>query len=151
MRTAALTGGRVAVLAGATVLAFFSGGFFDVPRLVAGVVAWLLVAAAALLALPLFPRSTPGRVAVAGLAGRGGAARAGHLPFLLAGRRPGVRRRAGGAGGGGSRLGAAARRGDRGGRRGVRRAGRHPVRRRHRAGGGAGHAGKRGRRAAGDA
>jgi SAM-dependent methyltransferase len=69
MRSATVTGARVVVLAGATALAFFSGGFFDVPRLVAGAVAWLLVAVAALLGLPLFPRSTPARVAVAGLAG----------------------------------------------------------------------------------
>src|SRR4051812_23173551 len=69
MRRAALTGSRFVVLAGATALAFFSGGFFDVPRLVAGVVASLLVAGGALLGLPVLPRSSPGRIALAGLAG----------------------------------------------------------------------------------
>jgi O-Antigen ligase len=68
MRTAALTGARALVLLGATVLAFFSGGFFDVPRTVAGAVAWVVVALAALLGLGILPRSRAGRVAVAGLA-----------------------------------------------------------------------------------
>ena len=57
------------VLGGGTAIAFFSGGFFDTPRLTAGVVAWALVAVAALVTPTVLPRSTPGRVALAGLAG----------------------------------------------------------------------------------
>jgi O-antigen ligase len=46
MRTGVLSGARVALLAGPTVLAFFAGGYFDSPRGVAGLVAWILVAIA---------------------------------------------------------------------------------------------------------
>ncbi len=56
------------LLAGGTVLAFFSGGFFDQPRIVAGVCAWLLVIAAALTAERPLPRSLPGGLALGGLA-----------------------------------------------------------------------------------
>jgi hypothetical protein len=56
------------LLAGPAALAFFSGGFFDEPRLVAAVVAWLLVAVAALMVKRPLPRSIPGRLALAGLA-----------------------------------------------------------------------------------
>jgi hypothetical protein len=55
------------LVGGPTVLAFFSGGFFAQPRLVAAVLAWLLVALAALLAPRPLPRSLPGRLAIAGL------------------------------------------------------------------------------------
>jgi len=58
-----------AVLAGPTVIAFYSGGFFDQPRLVAGLVACLLVLAAAAFAERPVPRSWPGRLALGGLAG----------------------------------------------------------------------------------
>jgi hypothetical protein len=68
MRTAALTGARALLLLGATVLAFFSGGFFDVPRTIAGAVAWAVVALLAGLGLRVLPRSRAGRAAVAGLA-----------------------------------------------------------------------------------
>ncbi|HEX8204646.1 MAG TPA: O-antigen ligase family protein [Solirubrobacteraceae bacterium] len=44
MRAAALTLARAALLAGPAVLAFFSGGFFGGPRLVAGAVAWAVLA-----------------------------------------------------------------------------------------------------------
>jgi O-Antigen ligase len=54
------------LIAGPTALAFFSGGFFDRPRLLAGVVAWALVIVAAA-AGPL-PASTPARLAALGLA-----------------------------------------------------------------------------------
>jgi O-antigen ligase len=56
------------LLAGGTVLAFFSGGYFDQPRLIAALCAWLLVAAAALTAPRPLPRSAPGRLALGGLA-----------------------------------------------------------------------------------
>ncbi len=55
------------LLAGPTVLAFFSGGFFERPRLIAGVAAWVLVGVAALTSDRPLPRSTPGRLAIAGL------------------------------------------------------------------------------------
>ena len=56
------------LLAGGTVLAFFSGGFFDQPRLIAALCAWLLVLAAALTAERPLPRSLPGRLALGGVA-----------------------------------------------------------------------------------
>jgi hypothetical protein len=62
-----LNGARAALLAGPTVLAFFTGGYFDGPREVAGVVAWLLAAAALVLSPRPLPRLTAGRVAVGGL------------------------------------------------------------------------------------
>ena len=57
-----------ALLAGPTVLAFFSGGYFDEPRLVAALAAWALVGAAALAAERPLPRSGPGRLALGGAA-----------------------------------------------------------------------------------
>ena len=55
------------VLAGPTVLAFYSGGYFAQPRLIAAIVAWLLVLLLAVAGpLPL-PRSPAGWLAVAGL------------------------------------------------------------------------------------
>lgn len=54
------------LLAGPTVLAFFTGGFTDEPRLWAGIVAWTLAGLGALLA-PL-PRARAGWAAVAALA-----------------------------------------------------------------------------------
>ena len=56
------------LLAGPTVLAFFSGGFFDEPRLVAGFTAWLLVAVAAITSEQPLPRSRAGRVALGAFA-----------------------------------------------------------------------------------
>ena len=56
------------VLAGPTVLAFFSGGYFDGPRLVAGIVAWALVLVAVFVSPRPLPASWPGRMALAGLA-----------------------------------------------------------------------------------
>ena len=56
------------LLAGPTVLAFFSGGFFDVPRLIAALCAWALLALAAVAApWPLLGRRSA-LVGVAGLA-----------------------------------------------------------------------------------
>ena len=57
------------LLAAPTVLAFFSGGFFDAPRLVAGIAAWLLFAAIAITDRRPLPQSTPGRLALRGLVG----------------------------------------------------------------------------------
>jgi hypothetical protein len=56
------------LLATPTVLAFHSGGYFDKPRMVAGVVVWLVVLVAAFASPRPLPRSVPGRLAVAGLA-----------------------------------------------------------------------------------
>ena len=50
MRAGGLTAARATLLAGATVLAFFSGGYFDQPRAWAGLAAWGLVAVAVLCA-----------------------------------------------------------------------------------------------------
>jgi hypothetical protein len=57
------------LLAGPTLLAFFSGGYFDEARLWAAIGAFALVLVAALVAETPFPKSWPGRLAIAGLAG----------------------------------------------------------------------------------
>jgi hypothetical protein len=67
MRKPALAIGAGVLVTGPTALAFFSGGFFDRPRLVAGIVAWALVVVAAVTAARPLPRSVPGRLALAGL------------------------------------------------------------------------------------
>jgi O-Antigen ligase len=69
MRSVALFTARAVLLAGPAALAFAEGGFFDGARLVAGVVAWALVAAAALLLPAPLPHSRPARLALAALAG----------------------------------------------------------------------------------
>jgi O-Antigen ligase len=56
------------LIAGPTVLAFFSGGYFDRPRLIVGILAWAAVLAAAVLADRPLPRGAGGRIALAGLA-----------------------------------------------------------------------------------
>src|SRR5918997_1906787 len=53
----------VPLLAAPGVLACFSGGYFDVARLRAGVAAWLLLALAALLLPAPVPRGAPARLA----------------------------------------------------------------------------------------
>jgi hypothetical protein len=68
MRRAALLTATAVLLLTPTVLAFFSGGYFDKPRLIATVVIWLVVLAAAGLAPRPLPTSAPGRLALAGLA-----------------------------------------------------------------------------------
>jgi hypothetical protein len=68
MRRAVLLLAAAVLLVGPTVLAFYSGGYFDGPRLVATLVAWILVALAALAAPRPLPVSVPGRVALGGLA-----------------------------------------------------------------------------------
>jgi uncharacterized membrane protein YhaH (DUF805 family) len=67
VRPVALNLVRAALLAGPTVLAFFSGGFFAGPRLVAGVVAWVLLAVALVAAERRGDR--PGRPALAAVGG----------------------------------------------------------------------------------
>jgi hypothetical protein len=67
MRKLVLAIAAVAVIALPTALAFFSGGFFDRPRLIAGIGAWVLVFVVAVAAPQPLPRSTAGRIALAGL------------------------------------------------------------------------------------
>jgi hypothetical protein len=71
-RGAALLLVAAALLAAPAVLAFFSGGYFATGAqagLVAAIAAWMVVALVAVMAPAPLPRSTPGRVCVAGLAG----------------------------------------------------------------------------------
>ena len=66
MRPGVTAVARVAILAGPTALAFFSGGYFDEPRAWAGLAAWLL----AFLALVLVPGALPrGRAALLAFGG----------------------------------------------------------------------------------
>jgi hypothetical protein len=68
MTTALRTAAVAVLLAGPTVLAFRAGGYFDEPRVIAAVVAWALVALAALVAPVAVPRAAPARLALGGLA-----------------------------------------------------------------------------------
>jgi O-Antigen ligase len=68
MRRAVLLTAAAVLLASPTVLAFFSGGFFDGPRYVATLTMWVLVLIVALAAPRPLPSSAPGRFALAGLA-----------------------------------------------------------------------------------
>jgi O-antigen ligase/polysaccharide polymerase Wzy-like membrane protein len=67
MRRAALAPATGLLLAGPTALAFYSGGFFTEPRLIAALAAWLLVLALAVAGPSPLPRSAPGLLAVGGL------------------------------------------------------------------------------------
>jgi O-antigen ligase len=67
MRKWVLATGAAALIGGPTALAFFSGGFFDRPRLIAGIAAWGLVVVAAALAPRPLPTSPAGCAALAGL------------------------------------------------------------------------------------
>ncbi len=69
MRRAFVLVGLAVLLAGPSVLAFFAGGYFDGPRAVAGGVAWAVVLMLALAGPVPLPRSTAGKLAVAGLVG----------------------------------------------------------------------------------
>jgi O-Antigen ligase len=69
MRRGALGAATAALLVGPTVLAFFAGGYFDGARAVAAIVAWAIVGGLAIFGPLPFPSTTPGRLAVAGLAG----------------------------------------------------------------------------------
>ena len=55
------------LLAGPAALAFFAGGYFDTPRLLAGIVAWALVLVVAATTPRPLPASTAGRAALGGL------------------------------------------------------------------------------------
>ena len=68
VRLPALTCARAVLLAGPVVLAFFSGGYFDEPRIWAGLGAWALVAVAAIASPPPFPRSRQSLLTLGGLA-----------------------------------------------------------------------------------
>ena len=68
MRRWVLAAGTTAVIVMPTVLAFFSGGFFDEPRIIAGLASWMLVLVAAFASETPLPRSDAGRVALLGLA-----------------------------------------------------------------------------------
>jgi O-antigen ligase len=68
MRRSVLAVGAAVVIFGPTALAFFSGGYFGPARLIAALAAVALVLVVALLAPRPLPTSTPGRVALAGLA-----------------------------------------------------------------------------------
>ena len=67
MRRAALLIAAAVLFGLPTVLAFFSGGYFDEPRLVGTFVAWTLVLVVALAGPPPLPSSRSGRVALGGL------------------------------------------------------------------------------------
>jgi hypothetical protein len=68
MSRAVLIGARVVLLVGPTALAFFTGGYFDEPRVWAGLVVWLLVALAAVIHGRSLPRARSAWLALAGLA-----------------------------------------------------------------------------------
>jgi hypothetical protein len=68
VRRAATTGAVAVLLAGPTVLGFFSGGYFDAPREWAGAIAWALVVIAMVLVPRPLPRSFAGRLTVGALA-----------------------------------------------------------------------------------
>ncbi len=68
MRQLILNCARATALAGPVVLAFFSGGYFDGPRAWAGLVAWVLVAIAAVTTRRPICTSRPAVVALGGLA-----------------------------------------------------------------------------------
>jgi hypothetical protein len=68
MRRTVLALCAAALLAAPALLGLADGGYRDVPRLVAGVLAWLVVAVAAVLLPRPLPRTVHGRVALGGLA-----------------------------------------------------------------------------------
>ena len=68
MRRAVLLIAAAILLSGSTVLAFFSGGYFEDPRLVGALVAWGLVLVVALIGPRPLPVGGPGWAAVGGLA-----------------------------------------------------------------------------------
>jgi O-antigen ligase len=66
-RWVVLAAGTLGLLVLPTVLAFYSGGFFDKPRLAAAGVVWALVVAVAILSPRPLPETRSGRVALLGL------------------------------------------------------------------------------------
>ncbi|MBV8432293.1 MAG: hypothetical protein JO244_14090, partial [Solirubrobacterales bacterium] len=99
MRAGALHASRLVLLGGATALAFFSGGYFDVPRAWAGLAVWALVLVGILLDRHSLPRSRASWLAIGGLLAfgawtllsmlwapiLGNAYHAGQIVFLYAG------------------------------------------------------------------
>ncbi|HLM08400.1 MAG TPA: O-antigen ligase family protein [Thermoleophilaceae bacterium] len=69
MHSAVAAALAASLIAGPTVLAFFSGGYFERPRLIAGILAWVAVLAAVVVARRPLPRASGARLALAGLAG----------------------------------------------------------------------------------
>jgi hypothetical protein len=67
MRRAVPAAVATVLLAGPTIIAFWSGGYYTEPRLIAAIVAWLLVLALALTGPAPLPRSAAGRAALGGL------------------------------------------------------------------------------------
>jgi hypothetical protein len=67
MRRAVPALAATCLLGGPTVLAFFSGGYFSEPRILAALVAWALVLALAAVGPAPLPRGRAGRLALAGL------------------------------------------------------------------------------------
>jgi hypothetical protein len=68
MTRGVLIGARAVLLAGATALAFFSGGYFDEPRVWSGLVVWLVVALAVVAVPHSLPRHRSSWLALGGLA-----------------------------------------------------------------------------------
>src|SRR5688500_4109069 len=68
MRRGVLLTAAAVLLVGPTVLAFFSGGYFDGPRFVATIAAWALVLAIAIASPQPLPKSGAGWLALAGMA-----------------------------------------------------------------------------------
>ncbi|HEX5620178.1 MAG TPA: hypothetical protein VFX51_17285, partial [Solirubrobacteraceae bacterium] len=69
MRRPVLLAAAAALLATPTVLAFFHGGYDNQPRLIGGVVVWLIAAIAAVVAPAPLPKTRAARIALGGLAG----------------------------------------------------------------------------------
>jgi hypothetical protein len=71
VRSRLAVAGTVVLLAGPTVLAFFSGGYFDRPRLVAALACCCLVVLVSLSRSTPLPGDLPGRLAIGGLGALG--------------------------------------------------------------------------------
>src|SRR4051812_32331893 len=68
MRTKFALAAALLLLAGPGVIAFFSGGYFDQPRLIGAIAAWGLVAIGVLVSPQALPSTRPARIALIGLA-----------------------------------------------------------------------------------
>src|SRR3954466_6178416 len=67
MRRAVLAVAGALLLSGPAALAFFSGGYYAEPRLIAAIVVWALVLALILTGDSPLPRALPGQLALGGL------------------------------------------------------------------------------------